>query len=87
LVDGKGTFNVKFLAGNWTRWLKTPRPQLASPPAPLQGERGVMCFVRPHPLTATGLTPNPSPRGEGSDVLCKFMLTWQLVKGGRCKGV
>ena len=21
--------------------------------------------------TATGLTPNPSPRGEGSDVLCK----------------
>jgi len=38
-----------------------------------------------HPTT--GLTPNPSPRGEGSDVLCKFMLTWQLVKGRRCKGV
>ena len=67
--------------------LNRPHFQLASPPAPLQGERGVMCFVRPHPLTATGLTPNPSPRGEGSDVLCKFMLTWQLVKGRRCKGV
>jgi len=51
--------------------LNRPHFQLASPPAPLQGERGVMCFVRPHPLTATGLTPNPSPRGEGSDVLCK----------------
>ena len=52
---------------------KTSPPNRYRPhPQPLsKEERGVMCFVRPHPLTATGLTPNPSPRGEGSDVLCK----------------
>ena len=63
--------------------------QPASPPAPLQGERGVVCFVvtavrclssahatlqlaSHHPTT--GLTPNPSPRGEGSSMLLQRIL-------------
>ncbi len=43
LVDKKGTFCVKILAEKCTR--PHPQPQLASPPTPLQGERGVVCFV------------------------------------------
>ena len=52
--------------------------QSASPPTPLQGERGVRCLVnykvKPHSPTAIGLTPYPSPRGEGSEMPCEFKL-------------
>gem|GEM_PF-2132964 len=63
--------------------------QLASPQTPLQGERGVVCFVvtavrclssapppfhrASHPPT-TGLPPSPSPRGEGSSMLLQRIL-------------
>ena len=35
----------------------------ASPPTPLQGERGVKCKER-----KKSLTPAPSPKGEGSEM-------------------
>ena len=59
----------------------SPHPLPASPPTPLQGERGVKCFAyctlvtgwlviyQPHPSHYQP-PPNPSPRGEGSDMLC-----------------
>ena len=70
---------------NWPHTTLQP----ASPPTPLQGERGVVCFVvtavrclssahatlqlaSHHPTT--GLTPNPSPRGEGSSMLLQRIL-------------
>ena len=70
---------------NWPHTTQQP----ASPPTPLQGERGVVCFVvtavrclssahatlqlaSHHPTTS--LTPNPSPRGEGSSMLLQRIL-------------
>ena len=57
--DENGTHNVKSYADKMTK---------ASPQAPLQ-ERG-----RPHPRPLSkreeGLTPDPSPRGEGSGMRC-----------------
>ena len=77
-----------FCLNGYTR-LGSAQPLPASPPAPLQGERGVICFAyctlvtgwlvihqtHPQPSSAsptatTSLTPNPSPRGEGSDMRC-----------------
>ena len=84
--DENGTHNVKIYADKLTK---------ASPPAPLQGERGVMCVVG-----WQGLTPNPSPRGEsltpnpsrgeGSDMRCWLARphprwlpsVWQFVWNG-----
>ena len=55
----------------WREEKGSSHPLLASPPAPLQGERGVVCLVcctfvtgklvicQPHPPAPTSLTPSP----------------------------
>ena len=84
--DENGTHSVKIYADKLTKaspqpLLKgkkphPPQPLLASPPTPLQGERGVVCVVGWQGLTpkpspkGESLTPDPSPRGEGSDMRC-----------------
>ena len=85
------------LAYNWPHTIRYTPPynwphttlQPASPPTPLQGERGVVCFVvtavrclssahatlqlaSHHPTTS--LTPDLSPRGEGSSMLLQRIL-------------
>ena len=79
----------------WREEKGSSHPLLASPPAPLQGERGVVCLVcctfvtgklvicQPHPPAPTSLTPNPSPRGEGEwyalCIGCLLFSTYLLV--------